>query len=115
MEFLLKKKATRLCTLGSDHIKYSNLGEINQIQVSKNGWVLTDSFNQGKIAFVKDLDISKIISLFSFYIVYDIVNNDRVEITRVEKKYITTLMITPIIDGAWGFINPNHYTSFQFL
>ena len=106
----VQKKAAGFSSSGSDHIKYFNLGEINQIQVSKAGWVLTDSFNQGKIAFVKDLDISKIISLFSVYFVYDRKNNDRVEITRMEKKYITTLMIMPIIEvsigGAWVLINP---------
>ena len=48
--------------------------------------------------------------MFSVYFIYDRKNNDRVEITSMEKKYITTLMITPIIGaiigGAWGLINP---------
>ena len=43
----VQKKAARLSTLGSDHIKYFNLEEKNQIQVSKDGWVLTHSSNKG--------------------------------------------------------------------
>ena len=67
--------------------------------------------DQGKIGFKKGLDISKLISWFSVYFVYDRKNNDRLEITSMEKKYITTLMNTPIIGAvigwAWGLINPN--------
>ena len=63
--FDVRKKAAGFIMSGSDHIKYFNLEEINQIQVSKDGWVLTDSFYQGKIAFKKGLDISKINSLVS--------------------------------------------------
>ena len=108
--FDVKKRAVGLSTSDSDHIKYFNLEEIKKIQLLKDGWVLTSSMNQGKIGFKKGLDISKIISLFSVYFIYDRENNDRVEITSMEKKYITTLMITPIIGavigGAWGLINP---------
>ena len=66
--------------------------------------------NQVKIGFKKGIDIRKAISWFSVYFVNDRKNNDRLEITSMEKKYITTLMITPIIGavigGAWGLINP---------
>ena len=66
--------------------------------------------DQVKIGFKKGLDISKAISWFSVYIVYDRKNNDRLEINSLEKKYITTVMITPIIGegigGVWGLINP---------
>ena len=66
--------------------------------------------SQGKIGFKKGLDISKIISLFSVYFIYDRENNDRVEITSMEQKYISTLMITPIIGavigGSLGLISP---------
>ena len=58
--------------------------------------------NQVKIGFKKGLDISKAISWFSVYFVYDRKNNDRLEITSMEKKYITTLMITPIIGAVIG-------------
>ena len=110
LEFLFKKKAARLSTLGSDHIKYFNLEEIKKIHLLKEGWVLTNFLNQGKVGFKKGLDISKLISLFSVYFVYDRKNNDRLEITSMEKKYITTLLVTPIIGavigGVWGLINP---------
>ena len=108
--FDVKKRAAGFITSGSDHIKYFNLEEIKKIQLLKDGWVLTNFLNQGKVGFKKGLDIIKIISLFSVYFVYDRENNDRVEITSMEKKYITTLMVTPIIGavigGVWGLINP---------
>ena len=66
--------------------------------------------NQGKIGFKKGIDISKAISWFSVYFVYARKNKDRLEITSMEKKYITTLLVTPIIGaaigGVWGLINP---------
>ena len=106
----VQKKAAGFSPLDSNHIKYFNLKEIKKIQVLKDGWILRSCFNQGKIGFKKGLDISKIISWFSIYFVYDRKNNDQLEITSTEKVYITTLMITPIIGavigGAWGFINP---------
>ena len=78
--------------------------------IRDSGWILTNLLNQGEVGFKKGLDIIKIISLFSVYFVYDRENNDRVEITSMEKKYITTLLVTPIIGavigGVWGLINP---------
>ena len=88
--------------LALDHIKYFNLEEIKKIHLLKDGWVLRSSLNQGKVGFKKGLDIIKIISLFSVYFVYDRENNDRVEITSMEKKYITTLLVTPIIGAVIG-------------
>ena len=65
--------------------------------------------NQVKIGFKKGLDISIVISWFSVYFVNDRKNNDRDELNSMEKKYITNLMITPIIGsvigGAWGLLN----------
>ena len=108
--FDVQKRAAGFSTLGSDHIKYFNVEEIKKIHLLKDGWVLTNLLNQGKVGFKKGLDIIKIISLFSVYFVYDRENNDRVEITSMEKKYITTLLVTPIIGaaigGVWGLINP---------
>ena len=108
--FDVQKKAAGFIMSGSDHIKYFNLEEIKKIHLLKEGWVLTNFLNQGKAGFKKGLDIIKIISLFSVYFVYDRENNDRVEITSMEKKYITTLLVTPIIGavigGVWGLINP---------
>ena len=108
--FDAKKGAVGFIMLGSDHIKYFNLEEIKKIHLLKEGWVLTNFLNQGKVGFKKGLDISKLISWFSVYFVYDRENNDRVEITSMEKKYITTLLVTPIIGaaigGVWGLINP---------
>ena len=108
--FDFQKKAAGFCKLGSDQIKYYVVEEIKKIQLLKGDWVLTNIMSQGKIGFKKGLDISKIISLFSVYFIYDRENNDRVEITSVEKKYISTLMITPIIGavigGSLGLISP---------
>ena len=108
--FDVKKKAAGFIMSGSDHIKYFNLEEIKKVHLLKDGWVLTNFLNQGKVGFKKGLDIIKIISLFSVYFVYDRENNDRIEITSMEKKYITTLLVTPIIGaaigGVWGLINP---------
>ena len=42
------------------------------------------------MGFKKGIDISKILSFFSVYFIYDRENNDRVEITNMEKKYIST-------------------------
>ena len=72
--------------------------------------------NQVKIGFKRSIDINKIILWFSVCFYYDRKNNDRVEITSMEKKYITTLMITPIIGavivGAWGLIDPTSIYKF---
>ena len=110
LDLIFKKKAAEFSILGSDQIKYYNLEEIKKIQLPKGDWVLTNIMSQGKIGFKKGLDISKIISLFSIYFIYDRENNDRVEITSMEKKYISTLMITPVIGavigGSWGLISP---------
>ena len=108
--FDFQKKAAEFSILDSDQIKYYNFKEIKKIQLPKGDWVLTNIMIQGKIGFKKGLDISKIISLFSVYFIYDRENNDRVEITSMEKKYISTLMITPVIGavigGALGLISP---------
>ncbi len=108
--FDFQKKAAEFSILGSDQIKYYNLEEIKKIQLLKGDWVLTNIMSQGKIGFNKGLGISKILSFFSVYFIYDRENNDRVEITSTERKYISTLMITPIIGtvfgGAWGLISP---------
>ena len=108
--FDVKKKAAGFSKLGSDQIKYYDFEEIKNIQLLRGDWVLTNIMSQGKIGFKKGLDISKIISFFSVYFIYDRENNDRVEITSMEKKYISTLIITPIIGavigGSWGLISP---------
>ena len=46
--------------------------------------------------------MSKVLSFFSVYFIYDRENNDRVNITGMEKKFISTLMIAPIIGGVLG-------------
>tara|TARA_A100001015_G_scaffold303652_1_gene393606 strand:+ start:596 stop:1147 length:552 start_codon:yes stop_codon:yes gene_type:complete len=108
--FDVKKNSAGFITLGSYHIKYYVFKEIKKIQLLKGDWVLTNIMSQGKIGFKKGLDISKIISLFSVYFIYDRENNDRVDITSMEKKYISTLMITPVIGavigGSMGLISP---------
>ena len=85
----MRKKAAGFIMSGSDHIKYFNLEEIKKIHLLKDDWLLTNFLNQGKAGFKKGLDIIKIISLFSVYFVYDRENNDRVEITRMEKNILS--------------------------
>ena len=58
--------------------------------------------NQAGVGLKKGIDVSKILSFFSVYFIYDRENNDRVEITSMEKKYISTLMIAPILGGVIG-------------
>ena len=108
--FDVQKRAVGFSTLGSDHIKYFNLEEIKKIQLLKEGWVVSNMINQAGVGFKKGIDVSKILSFFSVYFIYDRENNDRVEITNMEKKYISALMVTPIIGGliggVIGAINP---------
>ena len=100
--FDVQKRAAGFSTLGSDHIKYFNLEEIKKIQLLKEGWVFSNMINQAGVGFKKGIDVSKILSFFSVYFIYDRENNDRVEITNMEKKYISALMVTPIIGGMIG-------------
>ena len=108
--FDVQKRAAGFNTLGSDHIKYFNLEEIKKIQLLKKGWVFSNMINQAGVGFKKGIDVSKILSFFSVYFIYDRENNDRVEITNMEKKYISALIVTPIIGGliggVIGAINP---------
>ena len=108
--FDVQKRAAGFSTLGSDHIKYFNLEEIKKIQLLKEGWVFSNMINQAGLGFKKGIDVSKILSFFSVYFIYDRENNDRVEITSMEIKYISTLMIAPIIGvvfgGAVGLVSP---------
>ena len=108
--FDVQKRAAGFNTLGSDHIKYFNLEEIKKIQLLKEGWVFSNMINQAGVGFKKGIDVSKILSFFSVYFIYDRENNDRVEITNMEKKYISALIVTPIIGGliggVIGAINP---------
>ena len=100
--FDVQKRAAGFSTLGSDHIKYFKLEEIKKIQLLKEGWVFSNMINQAGVGFKKGIDVSKILSFFSVYFIYDRENNDRVEITNMEKKYISALMVTPIIGGLIG-------------
>ena len=108
--FDVQKRAAGFSTLGSDNIKYFNLEEIKKIQLLKEGWVFSNMINQAGVGFKKGIDVSKILSFFSVYFIYDRENNDRVEITNMEKKYISALIVTPIIGGliggVIGAINP---------
>ena len=100
--FDVQKRAAGFSTLGSDSINYFKLEEIKKIQLLKEGWVFFSMINQAGVGFKKGIDVSKILSFFSVYFIYDRENNDRVEITSMEKKYISTLMIAPIIGGVLG-------------
>ena len=100
--FDVQKGAAGFSTLGSDNIKYFNLEEIKKIQLLKEGWVVSNMINQAGVGFKKGIDVSKFLSFFSMYFIYDRENNDRVEINNMEKKYISVLMVTPIIGGLIG-------------
>ena len=100
--FDFQKRSVGFSTLDSDHIKYFKLEEIKKIQLLKEGWVFSNIINQAGVGFKKGIDVSKILSFFSVYFIYDRENNDRVEITNMEKKYISALMVTPIIGGLIG-------------
>ena len=100
--FDVQKRAAGFSTLGSDSINYFKLEEIKKIQLLKEGWVFFSMINQAGVGFKKGIDVSKILSFFSVYFIYDRENNDRVEITNMEKKYISALMVTPIIGGLIG-------------
>tara|TARA_B100002052_G_scaffold293847_1_gene317656 strand:+ start:245 stop:751 length:507 start_codon:yes stop_codon:yes gene_type:complete len=100
--FDVQKRVAGFSTLGSDNIEYFNLEEIKKIQILKEGWVVSNMIDQAGVGFKKGIDVSKILSFFSVYFIYDRENNDRVEITNMEKKYISALMVTPIIGGLIG-------------
>ena len=98
----VQKRAAGFSALGSDHIKYFKVEDINKIQLLKEGWVFSNMINQAGVGLKKGIDVSKTLSFFSVYFIYDRENNDRVEITNMEKKYISALMVTPIIGGMIG-------------
>ena len=100
--FDVQKRAAGFSTLGSDHIKYFKAEDIKKIQILKEGWVFSNMVNKAGLGFKKGIDVSKILSFFSVYFIYDRENNNRVEITSMEKKYISTLMIAPILGGVLG-------------
>ena len=100
--FDVQKRAAGFSTLGSDQIKYFKVEDIKKIQLLKEGWVVSNMINQAGVGLKKGINVSKTLSFFSVYFIYDRENNDRVEITSMEKKYISTLMIAPIIGGILG-------------
>ena len=108
--FDVQKRAAGFSALGSDRIKYFKVEDIKKIQLLKNRWVFSNMVNQGGAGFKKGINVSKILSFFSVYFIYDRENNDREEITNMEIKYISALMATPIIGGliggVIGVINP---------
>ena len=100
--FDVQKRAAGFSALGSDRIKYFKVEDIKKIQLLKNGWVFSNMVNQGGAGFKKGINVSKILSFFSVYFIYDRENNDRLEITSTEKKFISTLMVAPILGGILG-------------
>ena len=47
----VQKKAAGFSTLGSDHIKYFKVEDINKIQLLKKGWVFSNIINQAGVGF----------------------------------------------------------------
>ena len=58
--------------------------------------------NQAGAGFKKGIELSKILIFLSIYFIYDSENNDQVEITSMEKKYVFTFLVAPILVGDIG-------------
>ena len=84
--FDFQKRSGGFSTLDSDHIKFFKLEEIKKIHLLKEGWVFSNMINQAGVGFKKGIDVSKTLSFFFVYFIYDRENNDRLEITNMEKN-----------------------------
>ena len=49
--FDAQKKVTGFSAVGSDHVKYFNLEEINKIQLLKKGWIFSNMIYQSGMGF----------------------------------------------------------------
>ena len=66
--------------------------------------------NQAGAGFKKGIELRKILIFLFIYFIYDSENNDQVEITSMEKKYVFTFLVALIFVGdigdATGLISP---------
>ncbi len=106
----IQKQTAEFRMIENQYSKTFVLGEINKIHLPRNGLAISNSFEYASTGFNFGLSISKVLSLVSVYLMYDRENNDQVEITNSEKKYITVLMLSPIcgalVGGMFGLMNP---------
>ena len=84
--------------------------DIKKINLIRSDWILSSIKEESYNGFKKGLSVSKLLSLASVYFLYDRENNDQVEITETETKYISTLIFIPacgaLIGGIIGMVKP---------
>ena len=106
----IQKQTADFTMIENQYSKTYAFGEINKIHLPRNGLAISNSLEYASTGFKFGLSISKVLSLVSVYFMYDRKNNDQVEITDREKKYITVLLFSPIcgalVGGMVGLMNP---------
>ena len=106
----IQEQTADFTMIGNQNSRTFALGEIKKIHLPKNGLAISNSLSHASIGFKFGLSVSKVLSLVSVYFIYDRENNDQVEITDSEKKYITALMLSPVcgalVGGMVGLMNP---------
>jgi len=106
----IQRQTADFIMIESQYPKTFSFGEIKKIHLPRNDLAISNSLESASTGFKFGLSISKVLSLVSVYLMYDRENNDQVEITDSEKKYITMLMFSPIcgalVGGMVGLMNP---------
>jgi len=106
----IQKQTAHFTMIENQYSKTFAIGEIKKIHLPRNGLSISNSLGYASTGFKFGLSISKVLSLVSVYLIYDRENNDQIEITDTEKKYITVLMFSPIcgalVGGMVGLMNP---------
>ena len=106
----IQKQTADFTMIANQNFKTFALDEIKKIHLPRNGLSISNSLDHASTGFKFGLSVSKVLSLVSIYFMYDRENNDQIEITDSEKKYITVLMLSPIcgalVGGVVGLINP---------
>ena len=105
-----QKQTADFTMIANQNSKTFALDEIKKIHLLRNGLSISNSLDHASTGFKFGLSVSKVLSLVSIYFMYDRENNDQIEITDSEKKYITVLMLSPIcgalVGGLVGLMNP---------